>query len=442
MTLSTKLALFPQTAEINGRGHLVVGGCDTVELAAEFGTPLYVFDKNTLHSRCVEFLREFGQRYADVLVIYACKAFINPTIAHLLEQEGLGLDVVSGGELHIAKSCSFPMSKVYFHGNNKSLEELRLALEWGVGRIVVDNISELKLLESLVSQMGRVADILIRVSPGIDAHTHKYITTGLIDSKFGLPIVTGQAEEAVALAMNSANFNLHGLHFHVGSSVFETAPYLKAMGVAFRFAAEMQDKHCFQLQELNCGGGFAVQYTVGDPAPPLSHYAEAITSTLLEQCQNLGMTAPRLIIEPGRAIVAQAGVALYTIGSSKDVKGIRRYIFVDGGMADNIRPALYESTYELVVANKANEPENDVVTVGGRYCESSDIIGKDVHLPVTKAGDIIAVPTSGAYSIPLASNYNAALRPAIVMVENGQAHLIRRRETYDDLLSCEALGLN
>ncbi len=434
-----KLTLFPYTAGVNDKGHLTVGGHDTVALAATYGTPLYIFDETTVRAKCSEYRREFGQRYPNTLAIYACKAFTTRALIRILHEEDFGLDVVSGGEMYVAKSAGFPQDKVYFHGNNKGRDELKQALEWGVGRIVVDNFHELALLGKVASELGKSQDILLRLSPGVDPHTHSHVATGILDSKFGFPLTTGQAEEALTKAMSTPGLNLVGLHSHLGSSLFEVEPYLQAIDLVLQFATRMKQQHKFEMRELNVGGGFAVQYLLDTPAPPVSHYAEAIVSALIEKSRKLKLDQPRLVIEPGRSIVAKAGTALYTIGGSKDIRGVRQYVFVDGGMADNIRPALYDSRYEAVVANKMGKPETDVVTIAGKFCESGDILIKDVRLPKLEAGDILAMPTSGAYSIPMSSNYNASLRPAIVMVKEGKAHLIRRRETYEDLTAHESL---
>jgi len=434
MTSIPRLSLFPLTAEVNSQGHLVIGGCNSVELAAEFGTPLYVFDEFSLRRKCAEFREEFGLRYADTTVIYAAKAFINKALALILKEEGLGLDVVSAGELGIAQSVGFPLDRVYFHGNNKSAEEIRLARNWHIGRIVVDNFHELTVLGEIDKEPGDTPDILLRLSPGIDPHTHQYIATGAIDTKFGFPLAN--AEEAVAQAI-SANLNLVGLHFHLGSLLFDTEPYEQAIELILDFAAEMQSKYSFELRELNVGGGFAVQYTLGFPAPPVSTYAEVIASKIVSQCRELQLALPRLIIEPGRAIVGQAGVTLYKVGVIKDIPGIRCYVSVDGGMADNIRPALYEAKYEALVANKASAAGTKKVTIAGKFCESGDILVKDINLPPLSADDIIAIPDCGAYCLPMGSNYNASLKPAIVLVKEGKARLIRRRETIDDLTRCD-----
>jgi diaminopimelate decarboxylase len=434
-----KLTLFPQTAGVNEHGHLTIGGCDTIQLAVIYGTPLYIFDEATVRAKCSEYRLEFGQRYSDTMAIYACKAFTSQALIRLLHEEGFGLDVVSGGEMHVAKSAGFPLDRVYFHGNNKGEYELKRALEWGVGHIVVDNFHELALLGRLASELGRNQDVLLRLSPGVDPHTHSHVATGILDSKFGFPLTTGQAEEALTKAMSTPGLHLIGLHFHLGSSLFEVEPYVQAIDLVLQFAAQMKQRHRFELREMNVGGGFAAQYLLDSPAPPVSRYADAIASALIEQTRKLKLEQPRLVIEPGRSIVAKAGTALYRIGGSKDIPGVRRYVFVDGGMGDNIRPALYDSKYEAVVANKMGKPETEVVTIAGKFCESGDVLVKDVRLPKPEAGDVLAMPTAGAYSIPMSSNYNASLRPAIVMVKEGKARLIRRRETYDDLTAHDSV---
>ena len=417
-------SLFPYTAEVDSRGSLVLGGCDTGRLVEEFGTPLYVFDEDTLRGRCREFVGGFRERYPYSDVIYACKAFINVALAQLLKEEGLGLDVVSGGELAVAQRAEFPPERVYFHGNNKSREELEMALEYGIGRVVVDNFHEIDLLGEIASQRGVVQDILLRVSPGVDPHTHVYTTTGVLDSKFGFSIQTGQAGEAVDRAMNGSGMRLMGLHFHLGSPIFELEPYTKAMEVTLDFAAQVG----LPLQEISPGGGFAIAYTRDQKPPAVEEYADAIASTLG------GPVSPHLTVEPGRAIVGRAGVALYSVGGSKDVPGIRRYVSVDGGMGDNIRPALYQAQYEAVIANKMVEEELEQVSIAGKFCESGDVLLRDVLIPRLEPGDILAVPAAGAYAPSMASNYNLVPRPAIVMVKDGQARLIRRRESYEDLM--------
>ncbi|TEU16034.1 MAG: diaminopimelate decarboxylase [Dehalococcoidia bacterium] len=434
-----ELALFPLTAEVNNQGQLVIGGCGVVDLVKEFGTPLYLFDEATLRQKCREFKEEFGKYYPDTLVIYASKAFLNRALALIFKEEGLGLDIVSGGELSIAHSVDFPLDKVYFHGNNKTPEELKLALDLGVGRIVVDNLYELELLNKLTKERGMGQDILLRLTPGVDPHTHQYTTTGTIESKFGFPLATGQAEEAVNQALSASNLNLLGFHFHLGSPVSEIQPYELAMELVLRFAKEMVKKFGFDLHEFDIGGGFAIPYTLDSKVPAIDDFARTLTGKLNSLVSGLGLSRPRLVIEPGRAIVGQAGVALYKVGAIKEIPGIKKYVCVDGGISDNIRPALYGAKYEALVANKASEAEREMVTIAGKLCESGDILVKDINLASVHPGDIIAIPVCGAYSIPMSSNYNAMPRPAIVMVKEGRARLIRRRETYQDLMNLDLI---
>ncbi len=426
-----RLPLFPPGSEVNQQGHLVIGGCDTVALAAEFGTPLYLFDEAALRAKCREFRDEFGGRYPDIVVAYSCKAFLNKALLLLLVEEGLGLDVVSGGELGIARSADFPMNRVYFAGNNKSPEEIKLALESRICRLVVDNFHELNLLGKLVQGLDYTPEILLRITPGVDPHTHQYITTGNIDSKFGIPLVQG--EKAVAAAMSMPGVDLVGLHFHIGSQISEVEPYRESVRAILGLAAEMKRKHGFELKELDVGGGFGVRYTLDSPATPISVFAEVITSSVIDGCRELGLETPRLVVEPGRSLVAQAGVALYTAGVVKDIPNIRRYVSIDGGMADNIRPALYGARHEAVVANKMREDESEKVTIAGKFCESGDILIRDIGLPPVTAGDNIAVAGCGAYCLTEAMNYNASFKPAVIMVREGKARLIRRRETLEDL---------
>jgi diaminopimelate decarboxylase len=441
--MSTKtvpaLTLFPFETRVNEQAHLVIGGCDVVDLSNEYGTPLYLFDESTIRQKCREFKDEFTRLYPDTLVIYASKAFLNRALALILKEEGLGLDVVSGGELSIARSVDFPPDKVYFHGNNKTAEELNLALDWGVGRIVVDNFHELELLNKLARKRGTDQNILLRLSPGVDPHTHQHTTTGTIESKFGFPLATGQAEEAVNRASSASNLNLLGLHFHLGSPVSEIQPYQLAMELVLGFARGVSQKFGFDLREFNVGGGFAVSYTSDSVVPAIADYARAVTGKLDSLVSELGLSRPRLIVEPGRAIVAQAGVALYKVGAVKEIPGVKKYVCVDGGMSDNIRPAVYGAKYEALVANRALESGRNIVSIAGKLCESGDILAKDVNLTTARPGDIIAIPVCGAYSVPMSSNYNAIPRPAIVMVNEGRARLIRRRETYQDLMNLDLI---
>jgi diaminopimelate decarboxylase len=431
--------ILPLTAAVDDSGHLTVGGCDTVELAREFGTPLYVFDEEDLRARCQEFRREFEARHPDVLIVYAAKAYLGRALASLIAEEGLGMDVVSGGELACARAVGFPLERVYFHGNNKSAHEIREALAAGVGRVVVDNCHELLLLADAAASLGRQQAVLLRVTPGVDPHTHAYVSTGAVDSKFGLALAGGHAEEALLQALASTGLEVLGFHYHLGSQITEMEPYRKAADVVLEFAARMQERHGLALREYSVGGGIAVPYTRDASTPAVAEYADTVVGALTEGCRRYGLALPRLTVEPGRAIVARAAVALYTVGATKEVPGVRTYVAVDGGMADNIRPALYGSRYEALVANRMGDPPQEKVAVVGRYCESGDVLVPEAEVPRLWAGDLLALPVSGAYGLAMASNYNWALRPAVVMVKDGHARLIRRRESYDDLLACDIM---
>jgi diaminopimelate decarboxylase len=424
--------VFPETAKVNAKGHLVIGGCDVTDLAAQHGTPLYVFDEATLRNRCRAFVSEFRKRYHNTLVCYASKAYINPALAKIFVEEGLGLDVVSGGEVAVAKAAGADPEKVFFHGNNKTRDELQYSIEWGIGRIVVDSFYELSLLDELAARAHKVQRVLLRVSPGIDPHTHAKTTTGILDSKFGFSIATGDATKAVRQALNSKNLKLMGLHFHLGSPIFELEPYEVAMGVVLEYASGLREEG-LDLKEISPGGGFAIAYLRNKIPPPIADYAQAITSSLSDGLKRFGFEPPQLIIEPGRSIVGPAGVAVYRVGAVKTIPGVRKYVSVDGGMGDNIRPALYEAQYEAVLANRVNDPPTEKVTVAGKYCESGDILLKDYALPkIDTSGDLVAIPASGAYCPSMASNYNLNPKPPIVLVKDGKARVIRRRETYED----------
>jgi diaminopimelate decarboxylase len=441
--------VLPITAQVTDGGHLSVGGCDLVDLAREWGTPLYVFDEETLRGQCRAFLKAFRSRYPNTAVAYAAKAYLGRAMAGIVAQEGLDLDVVSGGELAIARSVGFPPDRIHFHGNNKSEEELNEALDYGIARVIVDNFHEMHLLNGIAQARKLRQRVLLRISPGIDPHTHRLTTTGTTDNKFGISIVTGQAEHAVRQALEMPGLELVGLHLHLGSPVFETEPFAQAVDVVFDFAARMRQAYGpstrlrtgFELREFSPGGGFAVNYTADQDAPSPDDYAEAIVAGVRAGCERYGIPEPRMFIEPGRSLVTRSAVALYTVGSAKDIPEVRHYVSVDGGMADNIRPALYESKYSAIVANKPLEERSERVTIAGKYCESGDVLLRDAELPPLEPGDVLVMPAAGAYNLAMASNYNASLRPAVVLVSNGEAKLMRRRETYDDLLRTDVWPL-
>jgi diaminopimelate decarboxylase len=442
VTSSTAAALplahvLPVSATISHAGRLAVGGCDLRDLVDQFGTPLYVYDVATLREQCAGYLRAFREAYEDCDVLYASKAFLNRPFARFIAEQGLGFDAVSGGEIAVLQSAGVDLGTVYFHGNNKAPWELRLAIEAGIGRIVIDNEGEVALVEEIAAELGRTQAVLIRVSPGVDGHTHEKTTTGILDSKFGIPIATGAAERAVRAIVDAPHLDFRGLHMHLGSPIFELEPYALGIEVMAEFIARLKDAHGIEVPEFSPGGGFAVAYREEqEPAPP-SAYAEVIATTLRREADARGFALPHLTVEPGRSVVARAGIAVYTVGARKEVPGIRTYVSVDGGMADNIRPSMYGSQYEAISVDRPLADSEETVTVAGKYCESGDVLVKDIALPRLEAGELLAIPASGAYQVAMESNYNLAYRPAIVMVEDGAARLIRRRQTLEDLVALD-----
>jgi len=423
------------TMRINEVGHLEIGGCDTVELAKEFGTPLYLMDEEVIRRNCRSYYNGFTQsKDVKAKVIYASKTFLTLAMCRIIEEEGLGLDVVSGGEIYTALKAKFPMEKIYFHGNNKTLEELELAVTSGVGRIVVDNLYEMELLNQIGTELNQKVDVLIRITPGIEAHTHEYIQTGQIDSKFGLVMSNGQGMEGIQKALTFENLNLVGIHCHIGSQIFELESYKHAVEVMMEFAAEIKKITGLEIEELNLGGGFGIYYFEGDEPASVEKYAELVLSGIAEKSEEFGLKTPTVIVEPGRSISGPAGTTLYTIGSIKNIPNVRTYVAVDGGMTDNLRPALYQAKYEAILANKADQAGEEVVSIAGKCCESGDMLIWDIKLPTIEAGDILAVSGTGAYNYTMSSNYNRLGKPAVVLVNSGQADVIVQREDYNDLL--------
>ena len=421
------------TTNLNDQANLTLGGIDVVDLLTEYGSPLYVFDEATLRTMCRQFVSEFATLYPKSKVLYASKAFVNPAIVQLVTEEGLGMDVVSAGEVAIAKAGGADPANLYFHGNNKTSEELDYSLNEGVGRFVIDSFHELNLLNEKARARGMTQEVLLRLSPSVDPYTHVMTTTGILDSKFGFSIETGDAATAIRQALDASNLNLIGIHFHLGSPIFELEPYSIAVDAILTYLAPFKEEGLV-LEEFSPGGGFAIGYLRDRLPPPVGAYAEAITNAMKARCADLGFGEPTLVIEPGRSIVGRAGVALYTVGAIKDIPTVRKYVSLDGGMGDNIRPALYDAAYEAVVANRMDEAPAEVVTLAGKYCESGDVLIKDVKLPRIESGDVIAIPASGAYAPSMASVYNLNPRPAMVMVNDGEAKLIRRRETFADMM--------
>lgn len=425
---------FHGSSKINERGHLEIGGVDTTDLVKEFGTPVYVYDVSLIRERARGFKQTFDQLGIKAQVAYASKAFSTIAMIQLAEEEGLSLDVVSGGELYTAIAAEFPVERIHFHGNNKSREELEMALNYQIGCIVVDNFYELELLDTICAERKQSISILLRVTPGIEAHTHDYILTGQEDSKFGFDLQNGQAAEALQKAMESKYLDLLGVHCHIGSQIFETTGFLLAARKIFSKLHEWKEMFSFESKVLNLGGGFGIRYTSEDEPIPASQYVKEIIEEVKQQAGEFSMAMPEIWIEPGRSLVGDAGTTLYKIGSKKDVPNVRKYIAVDGGMSDNIRPALYEAKYEAILANKPLQPVEETVSIAGKCCESGDMLIWDLPLPKTDSDDILAVFCTGAYGYSMANNYNRIPRPPVVFVENGKAVLVVRRETFEDIV--------
>jgi diaminopimelate decarboxylase len=426
------------TQRINERGHLEIGGCDTVELAREFGTPLYVLDEALVRETCREYMREFGERLERVEIAYAGKALLVTALCRLVMQEGLALDVASPGELYTALKAEFPTSRIKMHGNFKSDMALEMALDYQVGRVVADSLTEMERLSRLAEKKGKQADILIRVGPGIKTQTHTYIQTGQADSKFGLGIASGAALEGIKLALSLPGLNLRGLHCHIGSQLFGLDSFARTVEMMLDFIQQVTAVTGWECDELDLGGGLGIAYTPEDAPPTVAELADVICPALKEGVAARGMKMPKLILEPGRSIVGPAGTTLYTVGPIKTIPGVRTYVAVDGGLSDNPRPALYEAEYTAIIANKANEPATTPVRVCGAHCETDTLIPETALQPVEE-GDILAVFCTGAYNHAMASNYNRFRRPAMVLVANGQADLIYRRETLDDLVAHDVI---
>ncbi|MDD3889572.1 MAG: diaminopimelate decarboxylase [Syntrophomonadaceae bacterium] len=421
------------TMRINSSGHLEIGGIDTTDLVKKFGTPLWIIDEEGFRQNCRSFSNAFHS-LGDSLVAYASKSLCSLAICRIVKEEGLGLDIVSGGELYTAIKAGFPAQKIYFHGNNKSIEELTMAVRYGVGCIVVDNFYELELLNKICGQEGLTQDIMLRITPGVEAHTHEYIQTGQIDSKFGFTLPDGQAMQAVLTAVTTTNLNLIGLHCHIGSQIFEMESFRYSTALMMNFMVEIKEQIGYEMKVLDIGGGFGIFYKTGDEPCDPREWAESVMLTVREKADESGLKVPRVIIEPGRAISGPAGITLYTIGSWKKILGLRKYVSVDGGMADNPRPALYGAEYTCLLANKADQPGIEKVTIAGKCCESGDMLIRDAKLPPAEPGDILAVFATGAYTYAMSGNYNRLPRPAMVLVKQGKADVIVRRETYEDLL--------
>lgn len=427
-----------ETLKINTQGHLEIGGADAVNLAKSFGTPLYVMDENYIRAMCRIYRDTIEKEYGgNGLVLYASKAFSCLAIYRIANSEGIGCDIVSGGELYTALHAGFPAEKMVLHGNNKLLDELTLALDHKIGLIVVDSYDELDTIDALAAERGRVQDVLIRVNPGVEAHTHRFIQTAKTDSKFGFSVSDGTAEKISTYALQKKNIRLKGYHCHIGSQIFEKKSFTTAVDKMVDFMKAMRDKLGFEAGVLNLGGGYGIWYTDEDAKVSCEGYADylkAILARLKERADECGLKRPYILIEPGRSIVGEAGITLYTIGAIKDIPGVKKYVAVDGGMFDNPRYALYQAKYTAVLANRANEKPTEIVSIAGKCCESGDIVCADVALPAAKRGDILAVLSTGAYNYSMASNYNRNLIPPVVLVQDGKAEYIVKPQSYEDLI--------
>ena len=426
--------------DVNEKGHLTIGGMDTVDLAAEYGTPAYILDENVIRENCRTYRRAAEEYFGKgALPLYASKALCFAAIYKIAAEEGMGIDCVSGGELYTARLAGFPAERIYFHGNNKTDRDIKDAMDMGVGTFVVDNFDELYAISDAAAARGMTQRILLRITPGIDPHTHRAISTGSIDSKFGSAIETGQAMEIVKAAVAANGVFLAGLHCHIGSQIFDIEPFSEAADIMVRFIAEIKKECGFEIGELNLGGGLGVRYTEYDREIDYAAAIRDIASVVTGYCQANGIKMPRVILEPGRSLVAAAGITLYTVGSVKKIPDFRTYVSVDGGMPDNPRYALYQSQYTALIANRAAEAKTQRVTLAGRCCESGDLIGEDMELQEARRGDILAVLVTGAYNYSMASNYNRIPRAPVILVKDGKARVAVRRETYADLTKNDVL---
>lgn len=418
---------------------LFFDGCNTVELAEKYGTPLYVMSETAIVEKCKEIRDTFLKKYEKTRAAYASKAYLTLSMCKIIEREGLCMDVVSGGELYTAIKAGFPAEKIEFNGNNKSIEELELAVDYNIGRIIVDGLDELSLIEKVCQEKGKKINILYRITPGVKSDSHDYIVTGKKDSKFGIPLDEEVIFPAIEQAISSEYVNFMGFHFHVGSQLHNNESHLQALDIALKLIKDTKDKYNFVTPELNIGGGFGIKYTGADDKKPYAYFLDPMMEKIDNFCKDLNITRPEIVIEPGRSIVGEAGITLYTIGTIKDIKGIRKYVSVDGGMTDNIRPALYQAVYEGVIANKAEEPKTDVVTICGKCCESGDILIRDAKIAKAERGDIFAVFSTGAYGYTMSSNYNKNPMLATVLVKEGKSEVIVKRQTFDHMIANEVI---
>lgn len=430
------MKLFGSMEMINNE--LYVGGLSAKSIAKTYGTPVYLMDEKQLRDKCRRYLKSFSSNGKNK-VAYAGKAFLTLAMCNLIHEEGLCLDVVSGGELFTAYKSEFPLEKIYFHGNNKTLSEIEMGISLGVGTFVVDNFYEMELINKIAKEKGKVQRVILRITPGIEAHTHEYIKTGQVDSKFGFTMLNNNTLEAVKKAIELENINFAGLHCHIGSQIFDIQPYEDAVDVMLNIVHSLEQETGYRMEEVDLGGGFGIYYKEGDTPKSIEEFSEAILNKAKLVAEELNMELPTLTIEPGRSIVGNAGVTLYTIGTIKEIPEVRKYVAVDGGMTDNIRPALYRAEYESIIANRMVSDEVEKVTISGKCCESGDILLNDTSLSKVESGDILAIMSTGAYGYSMASNYNKIPRPPVLMINNGEARVICKRESYEDIIKNEVI---
>ena len=420
-------------------GILYFDGCNTVELAKKYGTPLYVLSETAIVKKCSDIRDTFLNKYKKTRAAYAAKAFLTPAMCKIIEREGLCIDVVSGGEMYTAIKAQFPAERIEFNGNNKSIEEIEMAIDYNLGRIIVDGLDELSLIEKVCKEKGKKTNILYRITPGVKSDSHDYIVTGKKDSKFGIPLDSEIIFPAIEQAIKSELVNFMGLHFHVGSQLNDNSSHLKALEITLNIIKEIYLRYGFITPEINVGGGFGIQYTNEDDRRSYSYFLDPLMEGIEGFSKELNIERPEVVIEPGRSIVGEAGITLYTVGTIKEIPGLRKYVSVDGGMTDNIRPALYHAKYMGIAANKASEMKTDIVTICGKCCESGDILIKDVQVAPLDRGDIFAIFTTGAYGYSMANNYNKNPLPAVVLIKDGKSEIIVRRQSYEDMIKNEVI---
>lgn len=421
--------------KVNEGGNLEIGGCDVKELAEKYGTPLYIMDEDDIRNNCRIYADAMKKHYdGNGLILYASKALSCKYMYRIAKEEGLGVDTVSGGEIYTALAAGFPAERIYFHGNNKTKDEIAFAVSENIGCIVADNENELDIIEEIAKEQGKTVKLMFRITPGVDAHTHDFIRTGQIDSKFGAAIETGAADKLIEYAMKKENITISGIHCHIGSQIFELDPFCETAEIMLGYIKSLKDKYGIEIDELNLGGGFGIKYTEDDTPIDYDKFIEAVSAVVKKSAAEKGIKCPFILMEPGRSIVAPSGITVYTVGTVKRIPDVRTYVCVDGGMGDNPRYILYNSKYDAVLVEKPTAKRIEKVTIAGKCCESGDVLISDISMPQIKSGDLLAVLATGAYNYSMASNYNRIPRPPIVMAKSGESKIAVKRETYEDII--------